>query len=145
MAYCLTTDVQSEFKNLIFSASGAISISEVDEFILQEDAYINSIISCKFITPIIVASDILILKKVCILLVSERIKKILRVKKVTVEGSQDSFSGTSRADKMLKDICKGFIRFESSQIDDNATALYSDSLNASTLRKPVFIADCEQW
>ena len=91
MAYSTNSDIQSEFKNLAYSSSG-ITSAEVDEFIAQEDAYIDGRIGNKYDTPVTASNSVKILKTISIQLVAARVKTILAVKTGIPVTDQDSSS-----------------------------------------------------
>ena len=80
MAYSTTTDVASEFKNITISATSALTTTEVTEFIVQADAYIDSRLGLKFTVPITGAESLKIVKRLSIWLVASRMKEIYKVK-----------------------------------------------------------------
>ena len=89
MAYCTASDVQSEFKKLTVGASTPVTSTEITEFIVQADALINARLANRWITPITGTESLSIIKMISILLVKERIEKILSVKTGKPEGSQE--------------------------------------------------------
>lgn len=109
MAYCTSTDVASEFKNITFSASTAVTSTEVDGFIAQADAEIDGVVGLRYEVPVTGASSLLIVKQISIKLVAGRIKKILEVKTSTEEVNQEAQSPNliAEARDMLDKIVKG--------------------------------------
>ena len=77
MSYSIYTDVQSEFKNIIFNASSSVTDTEVTEFISQEDAYIDSKLGKIYEIPITGTESLKVVKKISIMLVAGRIWKII--------------------------------------------------------------------
>lgn len=127
MAYATYTDVASEFKDVTFSASTAITDTEVTEFIVQAEAYINSYISTRYEVPVSGSVSVLILKTVVILLVKARILSILSVKTPQDKTKQDP-DGPSlieQAKKMLEMIKKGTLPLTDATVNSTGIALTS--------------------
>jgi hypothetical protein len=93
--YCTPTDIEGEFKATQFTSSSAVTSNQVTDWIKQETAYINGVISLRYVTPVASTYDeaFLILKRICIYRVSERVKSKLEVK-----------SGISQTDQEVKAI-----------------------------------------
>lgn len=109
MAYATVTQVASEFKGITFSASTAVTDTEVSSFIEQADAMINGYVSARYDTPVSGSASLAILQMICIWLVKSRILSILSVKTPQDKTKQDP-DGPSlfkQAIDMLKDIRSG--------------------------------------
>lgn len=111
MAYCTNSDVSSEFKDITFSGTTVITNTEVDGFIAQADAFIDSYLSTKYEVPITGSISLLVLKTISITLVKARLLSIMSVKTPQDKTKQDPDGPTLRdfAMKMLKDIKSGII------------------------------------
>lgn len=108
MAYCTSSDVTKEFKNITFSATSSVTSDDVTEFISQADAFINSQLANKFSVPITGTEALKIVKRLSIWLVTGRIKSILKVKTGQDIGDQGTDSDLIKMAKdELKDISKG--------------------------------------
>lgn len=110
MAYATASDIQNEFKNIDFSVSGSsVATAEVSEFISQAEGFINAKISNKYLTPVTGSESVKILKNICIWMVTDRVKEILKVKNVTEDTDQGVREGSlyKRAMDMLKEIASG--------------------------------------
>ncbi|MGY5854064.1 MAG: phage protein Gp36 family protein [Candidatus Thorarchaeota archaeon] len=81
MAYATTANIASEFKNITFDATSAVTDTEVSSFIEQEEAVIDATISNRYEVPITGTSALKILKSVSIAFVAYRVAKILNLKK----------------------------------------------------------------
>lgn len=91
--YCLVDDIRSDFKDIVFSATSSVTEDEVTKFIAEETAFIDSIICARYVVPIIEGTSpnsFLVLKRICIFLVSDRVRHVLYVK--TGNDSKDSDS-----------------------------------------------------
>ena len=121
MSYASYTDIQSEFKSLTFSATTAVTSTEVTEFTTQESALIDCIVGSRYETPVTGTSSLSLLKSICIELVTNRIKKIMAVKTGTDATTQDSAQKEFTAMDKLKMIRDGKILLK------DATLLSSDA------------------
>jgi hypothetical protein len=143
MAYSLNTDVQAEFKNLTYSSNG-ITSAEVDEFISQEDAYINGIVGRKYETPVTGSDSLKILKTISVQLVAARVKRILAVKTGIAETDQDSSTNLqAMALKKLDEIALGKLL-----LSDATLGRASDGVNSFAVSDDlshIFKRDVQQW
>lgn len=91
MAYSSNTEVSSEFKKIDFAATNAlVTTADVDGFIIEADALINSYVGQKYETPLTSGEGLSLLKMFSRLLVAERVRKILEVKDPkAAEGAQN--------------------------------------------------------
>jgi hypothetical protein len=91
--YSNTQDIEGEFKATQFTSSSAVTSNQVTDWIKQESAYINGMISRRYVTPVASTYEeaFLILKRICVFRVCERVKNKLEVK-----------SGVSQTDQEVK-------------------------------------------
>jgi len=80
MAYSALADVQNEFKKMTFDSTTSITDTQVNDWIAQADAEIDSIVGLRYIVPITGVNSLLILKRISVEIVAERIKDVLEVK-----------------------------------------------------------------
>jgi hypothetical protein len=111
--YCTNTEVASDFKNITFSPTSTVTDSEVDELILQESAFIDSMICSSYQVPITGTNSLLLIKKIAISLVSDRVRHVLYTKTGSDDKDQDtkglkSLSRDPRGD--LKKIQEGTLK-----------------------------------
>ena len=150
MPYAARTDIEAEFKDITFGVTGtAIIQSEVEEFILQEEAIINASINNLYDVPVTDTESVLILKKISIAFVAYRVAKILNLKKevpipdefITQTLDEGSFYVTAR--KQLALIVNGTI------VLTGATARSTDqavkSYNSDNSILPLWERDTKQW
>ena len=143
MAYSTNSDIQSEFKNLAYSSSG-ITSAEVDEFIAQEDAYIDGRIGNKYDTPVTARNSVKILKTISIQLVAARVKTILAVKTGIPVTDQDSSSNLAvMAKEKLEQIVKGDLLLSDADLKTANDGV--DSFAVSDSIDHVFDRDKDQW
>lgn len=112
MAYCEVEDIQTEFKDIKFDEDGsAVTTASVESFIDQAGSEIDARISVRYAVPVTMNdSALLLLKQICVWLVSDRIRDITEVKNVRTESDQDvKISTGGRARKMLAEIANGDI------------------------------------
>lgn len=80
--YCTIADVENEFKAVQFTSSSAVTSNQVTDWIKQESAYINAVISLRYVTPVANTYEeaFLLLKRICVFRVCDRVKNKLEVK-----------------------------------------------------------------
>lgn len=112
MAYCSKDDVESDFKDIEFTDSTKVTSGEVTSITEQESAYIDSMISSRYVVPVTGDNSLLVLKKICIALSSDRVRNILITKTGKDELDQDTkgMIAVSRARKDLQAIQDGTLR-----------------------------------
>lgn len=143
MAYCLYTDVESEFKNLDSTASGAkVTNTEIGGFITQADALIDSYLSTRYVVPVTGSSALSLLKWICIQIVKERVQKIIAVKTGNPELDQDD------VDKpmwllMLESIQKGGINLVDAVLLNSGEGFKSG--NVENEISQLFDVAAQQW
>lgn len=109
--YAAATDIQSEFRKIDFSASGAlVSTAEVNEFIDQVEAYVEGRVSCKYAVPITATAAIPIIKMIVTYLVKDRVSKIIKVKTNNNSAQDEEQNLTEMAEEMLDNICSGDLK-----------------------------------
>lgn len=112
MAYCTSANVQSEFKNLVFSATSTVQSAECDDFIAQADARINSILGARYVVPVTGTTALLIVKTFSIRIVTNRIKRILAIRAGLTE--LETFA---EEDTEIEDALKEFASGEATLVD----------------------------
>jgi len=143
MAYCTNSDVQAEFKKLNFDSSG-ITSAEVDEFINQEDAYIDGVISQKYDVPVTASESLKILKTISIHLVAYRVKAILAVKtgiEATDQGGENSLK--AMADQKLTQIVEGKLRLRDADLANSYDGVKSFAVSDDI--DHIFDRGVDQW
>lgn len=109
--YSSVADIEGEFKALQFTSQSAVTSNQVTDWIKQESAYINAKISLRYVTPVTDTYEeaFLLLKRICIFRVSERVKNKLEVKsgnnQTDQEVKQANYTRTPNTD--LLDIAEG--------------------------------------
>ena len=122
MAYVTATQIQSDFKNINFSDSNArVTFAEVDEFITQEQALVDNIISKKYIVPVVSdATSVSLMAKITTLLVVHRIKKIIRIRHFDPKKQDQDLTDEEYKEAMdlLSKIMKGQITLNAPEMSD---------------------------
>lgn len=146
MAYCTEAEVTTEFKDIDFTLTGAAVVTaDVTSFIAQAGAEMDSILSARYSVPVTQgASAMLLLKQICIWLVSQRIKDIVEVKNVRDESDQDVKTNVgSTARKMLAKIVSGEMKLIGADLASSAQGVKS-YVSANNVDRQ-FKKDEEQW
>lgn len=126
MAYTTSTEIQADFKNIDFTATGAaITTASVTQFIVEADALINSYVGSRYTVPITVESGLSLMKLLSRSLVAARIRGMLEVKQSQSTGANQNVRSESLSVsdvmKILKDIR-----------DDNLTVVGATPLVSSS-------------
>ena len=150
MAYAIKTEIESEFKDLKISASGtAIIETEATRFINEAGAEIDAYISKIYTLPVTASDALLLLKKICIDLVTFRITKILSIKNAFIVPEskiiQEITEGTAyrHALKLLDELKKGNIDLVGAEKNQTYGAMKSYTKENSL--EPIFQRYNEQW
>lgn len=147
MSYAEIEEIQSEFKNLTFTDTTLVSISDVESFILQANALINSYVAKRYTLPISCKTEgFQFLKMLAIGIVAERVRAILEVKQATnKDGAQNPRRPLDMANvmKMLKDIAEGNAPLVGVDVPAAGTGLYSE--NSANDVVPEFNKNSTQW
>lgn len=148
MAYASVNEVVGDFKNLDVTKNTLVSKADIERFIAEADALINSYVGMRYVVPITAdTSSVTLMRLYSITLVADRIKKILEVRQTTnTAANQDVRGAFSTRDVIaaLKAIKEGELLLSGATLVTGASGyFYSD--NAANARTPVFKKDDEQW
>jgi len=145
MAYSTFTDVASEFRNITFGSSGALTSAEVTEFILQADQFIDSRLGLKYQVPVAGLNSLKVIKRLSIWLVTSRIKDILKVKTGIATGEQDTRENDpgKMARNELDMIVKGQLLLPDATLVSAADGFKSYSVD--TAQEFIFGRDSDDW
>lgn len=147
MGYSTSAEIQSDFKNLPLSTTTLVTTADVDQFIVEADALIDSFIGMKYEVPVTGgASALSLLKLFSRTLVADRIKKIMEVKQTqNTSANQDVRGAYSTKDVMaaLKQIQTGDLKLSGATSLVSGGGFYSKN-NASNV-EPTFKKGCKQW
>lgn len=107
MSYAELSHIESEFKDVDFSTNTSVSDDNVEAFIEEFDAIIDGYIGQKYTVPVASGGGLLILRRICIGLVTNRIKSILYVKTGNESPDQNVPDPNEEFYDMLKKIQDG--------------------------------------
>lgn len=151
--YASSSDIASEFKSIDFSASNAvISTTEVNNFIDQEEAAIESEVATVYTVPVTGSKAIQLMKLMTIMMVKARILDILTVKsgkQTTDQGGSTSLDlrkrvfGGEGEDGMIQRIRKKDLRLVDAILAETTAGVTSYNVNNNIT--PIFKRDCAQW
>lgn len=124
MAYTTSSEVESDFKNTSFKPAADaeptnVTSEDVDQFIKEADALINSYIGQKYVTPVTTGDCLELLKLYSRSLVSDRIRGILEVKQAVTTDADQKPKRTMSYEDVIKELGK---------IRDGKTALIGATL-----------------
>lgn len=83
MSYCEQSDIEADFKNIVFDDESAVTDEQLDAWIEQESAYIDARVALRYVVPVVESTfpkAFLLLKRICIFRVSERVRNKIEVK-----------------------------------------------------------------
>jgi len=149
MAYAAYGDIESEFKNLEFSTSKALTPAEVTEFISQEEGVINAAVSTRYDTPVTGTEAVKVLKNISIAIVACRVAKILNLKKdIPIPAGmipQQLNEGWAcrKAEKLLEKIQSGKVVLDDAEAVSSGQGV--SSYNSDNSICPVWKRDAKQW
>lgn len=149
MGYCEVEDVQAEFKNTTFGATGTtVLVSQVEAWILQADALINSIIGKRYAVPVTdqATEGFQLLKMYSTVLVSERVRKKLEVVQNATQNAQQNPKGVVLNTKEIMAALQAIAKGEVNLIgvgEASADAGFSGTSGFAV--EPVFHKDGEEW
>jgi phage gp36-like protein len=143
--YCTVDEIRAEFKDIRIESDTPITETEVENFILEESAFIDANISSKYKTPIDTLNmpvSALVLKKICRTRTAMRIKMILMVK-TGDEGLDQQIRGFQKeAADWLKKIKDGTIQLPDASLSDTDSLR---SFNADQGVENFFDVTKQQW
>ncbi len=146
MDYCTTDDVITEFKDITFDCNSSVKLTDVESFIVQCSALIDSYVSRRYTIPVKTGDGVEVLKLICESMVAERIRGILETKQIS---NKDGNQAVRRLFdwktclQMLKDIASGNLVLIGAPLISTSGGIYSE--NAATGVKPYFRMGKKQW
>lgn len=146
--YCTEADVKENLKAVVFSGSSAVTTTAIGNIIDQESALIDAHIYPRYTLPIVNATALNFLKRICIALCVYRVTKILNPLEVKPLPDNQGFQEISHASaykdamRMLKDIAAGkmFLPLES----DAGRSLFSSTAVNDDVQT-VLVSEEKQW
>lgn len=148
MAYCTSDEVAKDFPATNFGATGSkVTVDDIDEFIEDADALIDSYISSRYVVP--VTADTTALRTLRLFsrsMVADKVKGILEIKQpINTAANQNVRSGLNTKDviKLLEQIRDG-----QSQLTGAIMLSSGGGINSFNVREgitPRFKKDEDQW
>lgn len=148
MAYCTATDVQADFKAIVFNSTSMVTSTAITDFITEADALINSYVGARWTTPITANSDSVALMKLCSrTIVADRIRGILANKQQTAtdanqQVSSDGFS-VKNVMALLNDIKLGNVQLTGADLLLPNAGMFSNNYERNEL--PRFRKNRKSW
>lgn len=148
MAYCTASDVQADFKSVVFNSTSNVTSTAVTQFIVEADALINSFVGARWTTPITAdASSLALMSLYSRTLVADRIRGILanNQKTNTDANQQVKSDGFSVKDVML---ALNAIKNGDMQLSGASLLLPNAGFNSNNYNngvQPVFNKQVRQW
>lgn len=147
MAYSTSSDIQSDFKNITFSTTTLVTSDDVEQFIDEADALIDSYLGMRFQVPVEDDDSALnLLKMFSRTLVADRIKKILEVKQTTNQSANQDIRGaysTKDVLQQLRDIRDGNLNLSGATSLVSGGGFYSNNYTNDVT--PIFTKNDKAW
>ena len=148
MAYTTAAEIQADFKNIDFSATGAaIATAAVTQFIVEADALINSFVGVRYVTPISSGDGLNLMKLLSRSLVSARIRGMLEVKQAQSANAnqnvQTAFLSVAQVMKILTDIRNDVLGVDGAVPLVTSNGFFSN--NYANDIQPKVEKDTKQW
>lgn len=144
--YTTAAEVEAEFKDITFTATTNVKNTDVDGFINEFDAVIDSFVSTRYVTPVSnLTQGFTLLKALCRALTANRIKAILEA--VKQSGTKEIFQ-TVRSGFTTNEVMKMLERISSGEVALVGVAPLTggnDSYTRANDIEPVFEKDKQQW
>lgn len=131
MAYCTSSDIASEFRDITFSSTTAVTTTDVSAFCDQASALIDSYVANKYAVPVTGTASLLLMKMIAVWLVKSRIISIISVKAPVDKARQDPDSQKlyDQALALLNQIKKGTLQLTDATLVSSADGLTSYLMN----------------
>ena len=146
MAYSTVAQIQSEFKDLTISTTTSIKTADVERFIEEADAEIDSKVGLKYTVPITSGGALLLCRLISIAIVASRMREILKVKTGDPKLDQDNTSGMNvrAARKLLQDIVDGKTKFSGATLLTSSADGVKSFVGANNTKRN-FNSGTDEW
>lgn len=148
MTYAAVVDIQNEFRKITFDGTSDITDTRVTGFLEETDAMIDTLLSVRYQLPITGTKSLLVLKRIEIAVVAERIASILDLKQNKVVSStiKQEYNKKDKANiaiKMLNQLVDGIIILPDAVLLDSQYGFssYTEDNNI----EPFFEKGVDQW
>lgn len=149
MGYCVKADIETDFKALEIGDGKAVTPSTLNQWIDQESTYIDARVGLKYVVPIdetTYPEAFLILKRIAIFRVSERVRNVIEIKTgVTQKDSDEKYKKNEirTPNDDLDMIVKGLLLLKDvPQLSKNAGV---NSFNVDVCAEHTFDVRKQQW
>lgn len=141
--YCEQSEVESEFRGIVFSKTSVVTTTEIRTFIERYSAIIDGALSSKYVTPIVGENSLLIVKELCILLAAGRVARILKLEGGSDTKKQDTGRNFMKeAENLMKKILDDTIKLpDATEQNQGRIASYNDDNSIVAC----FDKDLTQW
>lgn len=146
MAYTESSDIQGEFKSVIFGSTTAVTLTQVNEFIAQEEAAIDAEVGTVYTTPVTAgAGAVAVMKLISTLMVKARVLDKLYVKTGDQKADQgvDSTELKERAQELIKKIINRALLLPGASLISSSGGVRS--YTADNNKKHTFKRGVDQW
>ena len=147
MAYTTKEEIQADFKDLTFTTTSNVKIVDVEQFIIESDALINSYIGERYVVPVTTGEGLQLLKLYSRLLTTARIKKIMEVKQDKGQDANQNVVGVLMSPaaiiKALESIRDGKSSLVGATLLTNSGGFFNN--NVSNDVEAVMKKDEKQW
>ena len=148
MTYADNADIAKEFRKLTFDGDSAVTEADIDGFLEESEAIINSYVSNRYIVPITGIEALKIMKTLEIAIVALRVQVIIDLKafKSQSKETKQEFGKQERRDwaiDYLQGIQKGLYRLIDAEEIGSSSGI--TSFNSKNNIKPFFRKEIRQW
>lgn len=143
--YCESSHISGEFKGITFSASTAVTSTQVERFIEEADAEIDAKVGLKYVTPVTGTESLKVLRSISIAIVASRVRAILEVKTADSRTEQAVRGGDPAkvAREKLDQIVKGTLLLSDASLRSSGQGMRS--FNSDNAEEHTFKKNRDQW
>lgn len=146
MPYTVATDIESEFKSITFGSDTAVTLTQVNEFIAQEEAAIDAEVGAVYVVPVTQGPQaVSLMKLMSQLMVKARVLDKLYVK----TGDQKADQGVTSVDlrKRVADMLKRIVKKEVPLLGASLISTVGGvkSYTSDNNKEHIFQRDVDQW
>lgn len=148
MPYCEVVEVEADFKDMTFDDTSNVTKNDVEQFISESDALIDSYVGARYVTPVSSAgSGLTLLKLLSRSLTAGRIKRIMEVKQEKNVDANQNILGVllspSQVMKILSDIRDDILVLGGAESLVSSAGFYSSNVENDV--EPFVKKDDTQW
>ena len=146
MGYCTAADIQKDFPGVTFDTTTKVKLADIDDFILDADALIDSFAAGKYAVPVTGARSLAVVKFYSRSLVADKIRSILQIKQSTNQGVNQNVRDGMTTNDIIKLLAK--LPTEESQLSDAPLILDNGGISSFNAKNGVtteFKKDTPSW